>query len=324
MKSSLEIKVLKAGRVSVSIIDRVINFIVIIAILLALIFGIYSLWDTSQVYNRAKANRFEIYKPMEDTLGFEELQEINSDVFAWLTVYGTSIDYPVVQADDNKQYLNSSVLGEFSLAGSIFLDYENRKDFTDFNSIIYGHHMEEEAMFGELYKFMGREFFDSHRYGNLFFENKNHGVEFFAFVSTTAHDGFLYSAGIEKDKTRQRYLDYIFSKAVRERDLDISINDNIVLLSTCTTDVTNGREILVGRITDEVFEDTFITKDADIDTIRGVDLISLMNTLSEIPYWGWILIFILLLLLATLIDFLINRIRKKKVFENINNEKLQE
>ncbi|MCG4817374.1 class B sortase, partial [Collinsella aerofaciens] len=77
----------------------------------------------------------------EGGLSFEQLKELNPEVFGWLTVYGTNIDYPVTQGKDNWKYVNTNALGEYSLSGAIFLDYTNRKDFQDFNSILYGHHM---------------------------------------------------------------------------------------------------------------------------------------------------------------------------------------
>lgn len=107
----------------------------------------------------ADTNRYEVYKPTEDkSKSFEELQALNPEVIGWVTVDGTHIDYPVTQASDNDKYVNTDAEGKYSLAGSIFLDYRNQKDFTDFNSILYGHHMADHAMFGDLADFKNRTF----------------------------------------------------------------------------------------------------------------------------------------------------------------------
>lgn len=79
------------------------------------------MWDTNQLLSSAQSSNLQQYKPeADDTLSFQELKEINDEVIAWLTVYGTKIDYPVTQADNDQKYVNTSVLGKYSLAGSIF------------------------------------------------------------------------------------------------------------------------------------------------------------------------------------------------------------
>jgi sortase B len=191
---------------------------------------------------------------------FAELQSINPEVIAWLTVYGTNIDYPVTQGKDNIKYVNTNAEGKSSLTGSIFLDQANNKDFSDFNNILYGHHMEKKAMFGEIGTFSDRTVFDGHRYGNLHVDGKDKGIEFFAFVHTDAYDSAVFSANVEGE-ARQVYLDYLLEKALYKRDIPVSADDKIILLSTCSADSTNGRDILVGRITDKVFADPFYLPD---------------------------------------------------------------
>lgn len=94
--------------------------------------GCYVLWDSKQILQAADTNRYEVYKPTEDkSKSFEELQALNPEVIGWVTVDGTHIDYPVTQASDNDKYVNTDAEGKYSLAGSIFLDYRNQKDFTD-------------------------------------------------------------------------------------------------------------------------------------------------------------------------------------------------
>ena len=92
------------------------------------------------------------------------------------------------RASDNDKYVNTDAEGKYSLAGSIFLDYRNQKDFTDFNSILYGHHMADHAMFGDLADFKNRTFFDAHPSGNLYYGGSNHKVDFFAFLEADAYD----------------------------------------------------------------------------------------------------------------------------------------
>ncbi len=151
------------------------------------------------------------------------------------------------------KYVNTNAEGMYSLSGTIFLDCANSKDFSDFNSILYGHHMEKNAMFGEIGHFSDKAMFDSHPYGNLYFDGKDHGLEFFAFIHTDAYDSAVFTADIAGETERRAYLDHLFSKSIHKKDVEITIEDRIVLLSTCSSHSTNGRDILAGKVTGKTF-----------------------------------------------------------------------
>lgn len=87
-----------AGRRVVCVLDGVVDVFVLVVILLLLLFGAYALWDSSQVTSHASASAYAEYKPTEQsTVSFEQLEAANPDVCAWLTLYGTGIDYPVAR-----------------------------------------------------------------------------------------------------------------------------------------------------------------------------------------------------------------------------------
>ena len=245
------------GRKAIKIINSLLNYIVIIVVVLLTAFAVYALWDSHQLHKAADKSNYAAYKPTEENEGksFLALQAINSEVTAWLSVYGTNIDYPVTQGATNMKYVNTSAEGLYSLSGSIFLDCRNSNDFSDFNSILYGHHMAKQVMFGEIGDFADRNMFDSRRYGNLFFDGEDHGIEFFAFVRTDAYDSAVFTPNIQ-EAHRSEYLDGLYAKTVHKRDVGVTTEDRIILLSTCSSNSTNGRDILVGKITDETYEDT--------------------------------------------------------------------
>ena len=81
---------------------------------------------------------------------FESLKAINPDVKGWLYIEALDISYPVVQGPDNDAYLHTTYEGTSNFAGSIFLDYQNQDDFSDGNTIVYGHNMKNLSMFGKL------------------------------------------------------------------------------------------------------------------------------------------------------------------------------
>ena len=266
---------------------------------LPLAMGCYALWDSHMVYERAGVEQWRPYKPTESQpLSFWELQRINPEVCAWLSVYGTKIDYPVCQTEPGKEdkYLTTNAKGEYSLSGALFVDGANASDFSDFATIVYGHHMENEVMFGSITNFAQREFFDEHRYGNLFVNDADCGLEFFCYLDADAYDTSIYRHVFVGEGEREAYLALLRERARNWREgVEVGANDRIVLLSTCTTGYTNAREILVGKICNERFNNPFVHYP---NTGTGVDI---QGGLLGIPYWCWLALVMLVVLVVTLL-----------------------
>ncbi len=310
----MNIAAIKIGRIAVKIASNVVDFMILTIILLMIAVSVYAMWDSDQVYQAADASQFAVYKPSaeEDSVSFAELQAINPEVFGWLTVYGTNIDYPIAQGPDNAKYVNTSVFGTYSLSGAIFLDYLNNKDFQDFNSILYGHHMEKQAMFGDLGSFSDKNFFDSRIYGNLYFSGKDYGLEFFAFIKTDAYDGGVFTPCIQGKEAQQAYLQNLMDKALYTRNIGVTAEDHILLLTTCSSDSTNGRDILAARITNEYYSDTFNTE--NIRETNGQVLVDRQAGIWEsAPMWLRITLLIVMFILFVIAIFYI--IKRKRVKE---------
>ncbi|MBQ9593267.1 MAG: class B sortase [Lachnospiraceae bacterium] len=292
----------KAGLTIVRVIDRATDCAAGILLFLILAFGCYSLWDSQQVYQAAEAWNYTAYKPApDDTRSFSELQEINPDVFAWLTVNDTPIDYPVVQTGDNFTYINTNAEGEYTLSGAIFLDYRNSPCFDDFNSIIYGHHMEQRLMFGALSDFAEKSFFDDHPYGNLFFGGEDHGIEFFALVLTDAYDERFFTPAVEGQEEREMLLETVRQEAVQIRDLPVTADDQVIVLSTCTSSITNGRYLLFGRLSSRTYPVEKPVTAAPVRRGGGTDRFA--QTLTRVPLWLWIALFAMLCTAAGLLEW---------------------
>lgn len=259
--------------------SRGLDYVVLIFSILLLFLAGYAFWDTHQVYKIASSEEYSLYKPQtNDRLSFDELKDRNEDLRGWIDVYGTKIDYPIVQGKDNSEYLNKSVLGEMSTAGSIFLDYRNAGDFSDYQNILYGHYMAERKMFGDMELFKEESFFDSHRYGQLYVVNgKRWGIEFFAFLETVGTDQELL-APVKKMSDKQGLIEHIYKRAKYKRTLDFTEEEHLVLLDTCDLTKTNGRYMLVGRLTKEVQENPYKE-----DTNKKVDKSHLFDKISQVP-----------------------------------------
>ena len=296
-------------------VHSLFDTLVLVVILLVLAFGFYAIWDSNQIHIAASSVNYEIYKPTaNEEATFEELQKINPDVFAWLTVYGTNIDYPVVHGDDNMRYVNTNASGRHSLSGAIFKDYRNSPNFADFNSILYGHHMENNVMFGEIGRFSEKDYFEARRYGMLFFEGREHGIEFFAFVHADANDTRIFRPNVADTNAKQAYLNFIMDTATHiSKDVSVTIDDRIVLLSTCSSESTNGRDILIAKIIDKVQKDPFEKE----QTQDGVMLATFaIDELQGLGVKGVLIIGIcitfLALLVVTIVTMMQNVRRKSK------------
>lgn len=233
--------------------DRIISVIVGLLILVMLLYGGYSLWDTAMLYRGAfTSSDLMKYKPADTEEGeptLQELQKINPDVRGWLTVDDTHIDYPVVQGKTDMEYVNKDVYGEFSLSGSIFMDSRNSADFSDNYTLIYGHHMANGAMFGDITSFVEQKYFDAHKTGRLYFlDGKSHEITLYACVEADAYDELIYQPDSWDETNMASLLSYIQQQAVQFRDIGITPEDTLIGLSTCAEAETNGRVIVFGRL----------------------------------------------------------------------------
>jgi len=283
----------KVCRKSIQIINGSVNLALLIFILLLLAFACYAMWDSGQVHASASSANYTIYNPSieSETASFQDLQTINPDVFAWLTIFGTNIDYPVLQGQDNIRYVNTDTKGRHSLSGAIFVDYRNGPNFSDFSTIVYGHHMENQVMFGEIELFSDKAYFDARRYGMLFVDGEELGLEFFSFVHADAYDFTVFRTGISEQEDKQAYLDLLNHLAIHRReDVSVTINDRIVLLSTCSPNSTNGRDILIGKITTYVQNNPFFTEEEPRPQIAIPAIDALPGLWISIDLWMRIII----------------------------------
>jgi sortase B len=292
-KKPIEIKCIR-------LINKLVNLAVLVAILLPAALSCYALWDSNDVVKNAESEQYEKYKPQEDALSFDELCELNPDVVGWLTIYGTYIDYPLVQGEDNEVYISRNPLGEYSLTGSLFLDYRNSRDFSDFNTIIYGHNMSPPIMFGTIRDFKEEDYFESHKYGEVYFGGRSWGLEIFAIVGADSYDTKIYAPGVQGEENKTAYLENLLANAVYKRDVGVTAADKILVLSTCSNVGTNARDLLIARVTDQLYENEFYTEDEqNIFTIDKVE-----------RWWMWILLGIMLILVLLIAVY--HRKRRRK------------
>lgn len=237
--------------------NRILNIFVMLFVVVAISYSGYALWDTYNIYRGAFLDDDLLkYKPYggpgEENPTLEELMQINKDVIGWIALDDTHVDYPVVVGKDDMEYVNKDIYGNFSLSGSIFLTMENSRDFSDPYNLVYGHHMDNGAMFGDVMEFIDRKYFDRHKTGSLYLPDMTYGIELWACVETDAYDDVMYNVINKKsEEDMKQFISYIKKNATNIReDMDIRPTDRLIALSTCVDASTNGRALVIGRLVD--------------------------------------------------------------------------
>lgn len=190
-------------------------------------------------------------------IDFDRLWELNPDIYAWITIPGTDISYPIVQHPyDSDYYLHHTVEKEEGYPGSIYTDSHNKKDLSRFNTLIYGHNMTrgDGSMFTELMNYMDLSFLESHREIIIDLPDARRTYQIFAAV---VYDDRLITAAFDDDleEDRQAYLDSIYR--IRDlnshvmQDVEVTPEDHIITLSTCIIGRPDNRFLVEAVLTDE-------------------------------------------------------------------------
>ncbi len=191
----------------------------------------------------------------ESPIDFNSLQISNEDIYAWISIPDTSIDYPIAQhPTDDSYYLNHGADGFYSDYGCPYTELSDSKSFTEFNTIIYGHNMNDGSMFGALHSYEDETFFDEHR--TIYIYTKDHVFTYKIFAAvmySDAHIPYFYDDNIEAD--REAFLDSLKTDIVKERsiyyeDTDVTSDSKILTLSTCDKKLRNNRFLIVAVMTE--------------------------------------------------------------------------
>lgn len=249
---------MKKAAMTARVGNRILSIMAGILILLMLSYGVYSLWDTYKIYANSFADeellKFRPTDDGEDNPTLKDLKKLNPDVKAWIQVPKTNIDYPVVQGQDDMEYINKNVYGEFELSGAIFLSCLNKDDFSDPYNLVYGHNMKNGGMFADVADFTNKEYFETHQKGKLYLTDATRKIRFFACMKVTAADAKIYHPDGYRKENLKDLLDYIQANAVQYRDVNVADENSLIALSTCSEAETNGRVVLIGKLEREVAE----------------------------------------------------------------------
>ena len=188
------------------------------------------------------------------SIDFDALKKESEDVIGWLYSEGTVINYPVVQGDDNSYYLYRLINGVWNVKGSLFADYRCENPFEDFNTIIYGHRMNDGSMFRSLLEYRDEAgYYEEHKVMKLLTPDAEYDVEIFG-GATIAATSEMYKTVFASDEEKTAYIEWIRENNEIPGDggseVEVSADDKIVMLSTCTYEFNEARMVVWGKLTE--------------------------------------------------------------------------
>ena len=183
------------------------------------------------------ALKYQIEIP-DKNIDFDKLhREVSDDIYAWIYIPNTNVDYPVFQhPTDNTYYLEHNVDGSEGYPGCIYTENYNSKDFSDPQTVIYGHNMRDGTMFSDLHKYEEQEFFDENKYVYIYTEDMVYVYRIFAAYQTNnAHQ--LLNFDFSKKENLLTYLENVRALGselkIFDDDVVFSGDDQVLTLSTC-------------------------------------------------------------------------------------------
>ena len=251
-------------------------FVVSLVVLIAALIGLGAI--AFQYISQQRAyDDLEQYASLSDsenmtladlTVDWDALRAVNPDIVAWIYVPDSPINYPVVQGDDNEEYLHKAFDGStgwLASAGTIFLDSTNSSDFSDRNSALYGHHMNDGSMFASLSDWQNNDEFNAHRDIYVLTPQGNYRLKTFALVKTTGDDALVQTT-FSSDESYQSYIQDKLDRSVTTQQGEVLSAADIrqsMLLSTCEYSQADGRAVLFAAVVETtVANDPYIASSA--------------------------------------------------------------
>lgn len=238
----------KKGKKKKKILDNVISLVILIVCVAGLIYSGSKLygWVINNINSNGVINDINKIAGVSDIkededpgaefgLNFESLLAYNQDIVGWIRIPKTSVSYALVQADDNNKYLRHSLDLTWNEFGWPFLDYKNAPDFTDKNTVIYGHNIVSGLMFADLANIYNGSLGTDVEI-NIY--RKDYRLLTYKVFSSYVYnpENYYLTTNFANDEQYNTYLNAMVSRSVRNYNQSVGIDDTIITLSTCTSD----------------------------------------------------------------------------------------
>lgn len=230
-----------------------------IVFVIALGVFVFSAFQLFQIFNGYRKGQ-EVYDEVIDLaieesddedgfwVDFDELMKINSDTVGWIrfSPQPEQINYPLVQTTDNDLYLNKTFSATDNTVGAIFVNCYNNADFSDKNTIIYGHRMKDHSMFHDLEKYEDKSFWEDNPYFYIYTPDGKEITYHIFSAGIVLDTSDTYLTEFADDEAYQNFLDSIETQRAYDTGVEVNQDDTIVTLSTCTAASDNHRMVVRG------------------------------------------------------------------------------
>ena len=238
------------------IIYRII-MVLLIGIMLISSYFIYKSRKEDKIQENIYEEIIEVAKEKENKeeneeqqeINMEELYNVNNDIVGWLKIDNTNINYPVMQTKNTPNYyLRRNFYKEYSQWGTPFLS-ENCDIQSSDNLIIYGHHINNSKMFGELEHYKKEEYYKNHKYIKFYTMNEKKEYEIIAVFKTVAYTGFKYYqySNFNNEREFETFINKCRELSLYKINVKAEYGDKFITLSTCEYSQNNGRLVVVAR-----------------------------------------------------------------------------
>lgn len=257
---------MKSSKKNILFIILVVLLIILLLGLGYILFVVYNHYKAQEGYNNIKDTAISTDAPdtvnsetqsvtghkelADNPVNFDSLKEINEEIYAWIYIPGTEVDYPVVQSfTSDFFYLDHDVYKNYLFAGSIYTELCNLRNFTDRNTVLYGHNMADGSMFATLHRFEDESFFNKNRYIYVYLPGKKLTYEI---VSAYNYDDrhIMNSFHFDDDKVFKEYIEFVKNphSAVSnvKEEIKLDLNSKLITLSTCLNSNDEGRYLVQG------------------------------------------------------------------------------
>lgn len=246
-----------------------LDIIIVIAIGIAAFSG-YNLYlslkeykDSDNAYAEIAENAVEVAPPAPNeegqpqeesfspaiSINFETLKNTNPDFRGWVYLADSAINYPIVQGMDNSYYLDHLFTGEYNHSGCVFIDYRN-DGFNDTNTVLYAHHMRNGTMFADVVKYKDQAYYNAHKQIEIYTEGKTYVMYPVAGIYTTGSEEYVQT-NFESDDAYMNYVNRFLRDSTFTSEQTITPQDKMMMLSTCSYNVEDGRYVLIGKLVEQ-------------------------------------------------------------------------
>ncbi len=182
-------------------------------------------------------------------IDFPAWQSLNADVRAWIHNEAIVVDHPILKSPDNEYYLTRDLDLSYRAMGSIFFDFRNKSDFSDPNTIIYGHNFDNGLMFSNLVRYKSQQFYEQNPFYYLYTPEQVFRVDIAAGIVVSETDTTYLVVDFSSNTEFQKLIEKIYENSVIETQIDLKHQDRLVTLYTCTNDWQGQRFVVIGKLT---------------------------------------------------------------------------